>query len=38
VRGDQSTIDKHLKLLNEMPEYKEIYALLSKGIQSKGGL
>ncbi|MES2559039.1 MAG: DUF2520 domain-containing protein [Bacteroidota bacterium] len=34
VRGDQATIDKHLTLLEGMPEYAQLYELLSKSIQS----
>lgn len=33
VRNDVSTMDNHLKLLENMPRYREIYALLSKGIK-----
>lgn len=33
VRNDVSTMENHLKLLENMPRYKEIYALLSKGIK-----
>lgn len=33
VRGDQTTIDKHLKLLEGMPEYAQLYKLLSQNIK-----
>lgn len=33
VRGDQTTIDKHLKLLEDMPEYAQLYKLLSQNIK-----
>lgn len=32
VRNDSSTMNAHLKLLNEMPHLQEIYQLLSQGI------
>jgi predicted short-subunit dehydrogenase-like oxidoreductase (DUF2520 family) len=35
ARNDTDTMDMHLKLLEQMPRYKEIYALLSKGISSE---
>ncbi len=33
VRGDESTIKKHLSLLKEYPEFYKIYELLSESIQ-----
>ncbi|MEZ4799878.1 MAG: DUF2520 domain-containing protein [Flavobacteriales bacterium] len=35
ARGDQKTIDKHLHMLQNSPEYKELYALMSALIQKK---
>ncbi|MES2778542.1 MAG: DUF2520 domain-containing protein [Bacteroidota bacterium] len=32
VRGDQTTINTHLKLLKEMPGYAQLYTLLSQSI------
>jgi predicted short-subunit dehydrogenase-like oxidoreductase (DUF2520 family) len=32
-RGDQKILEKHLEMLKGSPEFKEIYQLLSKGIQ-----
>lgn len=32
IRGDQNTIDLHLNLLNDHPEWKAIYTLLSEDI------
>ena len=34
-RGDQETIRKHLKFLDENPELQKLYSLLSEGISSK---
>jgi len=34
-RKDNSTIKEHLKMLNEFPEYQEIYKLLSEQIMKK---
>jgi predicted short-subunit dehydrogenase-like oxidoreductase (DUF2520 family) len=34
-RKDVNTIEKHLKLLSEFPEYKEVYELLTKNIIKK---
>lgn len=36
VRNDIQTMEMHLKLIEAMPQYKEIYKILSRGIQSKG--
>lgn len=33
-RNDIPTMEMHLKLLEQMPQYKQIYELLSKGIQT----
>ena len=33
IRGDQNTIKRHLNYLQNYPEYKEIYTLLTKSIQ-----
>jgi predicted short-subunit dehydrogenase-like oxidoreductase (DUF2520 family) len=35
IRGDQTTIRRHLKLLKSYPEYQEIYRMLSEGIQKR---
>ncbi len=35
VRGDKKTIEKHLNLLNEYPEYQKIYEMLSSIIQKQ---
>ena len=35
IRGDQTTIRGHLKLLKSYPEYQEIYRMLSEGIQKR---
>ncbi|MDP2423783.1 MAG: DUF2520 domain-containing protein, partial [Bacteroidales bacterium] len=32
IRGDSSVIDRHLQLLAEFPEYKDIYRLMSEEI------
>lgn len=32
VRGDYGTIENHLKLLQNMPEYAQVYALMSQSI------
>jgi hypothetical protein len=32
VRGDQSTMNAHLDLLNDKPELKELYQKLSQSI------
>jgi predicted short-subunit dehydrogenase-like oxidoreductase (DUF2520 family) len=32
ARGDLGTIEQHLKLLQDMPEYAQVYALLSESI------
>lgn len=37
-RGDAEIINKHLKLLNDFPELKVIYSLLSKSIEKEYGL
>lgn len=37
IRGDQNTIDRHLNYLQNYPEYKEIYTLLTKSIQKTRG-
>ena len=34
-RKDNSTIKEHLEMLNEFPEYQEIYKLLSEQIMKK---
>lgn len=34
-RNDRNTIEKHLKLLDENPEYKEIYEVLTREIRRK---
>lgn len=34
IRGDEQTMKKHLELLDEKPEWQEIYEILSKGIDS----
>jgi predicted short-subunit dehydrogenase-like oxidoreductase (DUF2520 family) len=36
IRNDIQTMEMHLKLIEAMPQYKEIYEILSRGIQSKG--
>ena len=33
VRADEATINRHLKLLAEMPEYAKVYALLTEMIR-----
>lgn len=33
IRGDESTIEKHLTLLEEHPEFKEIYQVTTKNIK-----
>lgn len=35
IRGDQATMDKHLKALGNHPELKDLYALFSNLIRSK---
>lgn len=35
IRGDQTTIQRHLDFLESYPEYREIYKMLSKGIQKR---
>ena len=32
VRGDQITMDNHLKLLENQPDLQQLYTLLSQGI------
>jgi predicted short-subunit dehydrogenase-like oxidoreductase (DUF2520 family) len=32
-RGDEEIMKKHIRLLNEYPEYRKIYEMLSKGIR-----
>ena len=34
-RGDKKIIETHLKMLNDFPEYKKIYSLISKSISEK---
>lgn len=34
IRGDRTTLDLHLKLLQEYPEWKEIYKIISENIPS----
>lgn len=33
IRGDQATIERHLEFLEEYPEYREIYKVLSESIK-----
>ncbi len=37
VRGDAAVIENHLKILNDFPEMKDIYKLLSKSIEKEYG-
>lgn len=34
-RGDKKVISEHLKMLNDFPEYKKIYRLITKKIMAK---
>ena len=36
IRGDKKTMDKHLKMLSDKKQYKEIYKLMSKSIGDSG--
>ena len=35
IRGDQETIDRHLRLLEKHPEWQAIYRLVSQDIKEK---
>ena len=35
VRGDQNTIIRHLKYLEQFPDFEKIYSLLTESIQKK---
>ncbi|MEI6123037.1 MAG: DUF2520 domain-containing protein [Bacteroidota bacterium] len=35
IRNDKDVLDAHIRLLDTLPEYKEIYKLLTKNIQRK---
>lgn len=36
LRGDRGVMDKHLALLHDHPQFRELYTLLSKSIADKG--
>ena len=36
IRNDQDTMSTHLQMLNDLPEWKTIYNVLSQGIIKKG--
>jgi hypothetical protein len=38
IRGDEVTIKKHLEILQESPEWKEIYAMISRSIATNNNL